>query len=377
MLFRTPAILPPEAEVLRKIEDIRSALATPRPWTVLVRRTTLAGLIRASSRFEDDDVTPEGAIAVEGAGAEGDEPIGVNPQAWAAVSGYRAALSYAFQLAGDPTFTYDEGVLRGLHYMITGYDRTKNPGRWRPGSVHVRLSGEIVYDAPDVGLVPGLLRELVFSLNATDDTPVMITAAMAHLNLTLIHPFSDGNGRTASVLQTLVLARGGIVEPEFASIEADVGAHTADYRAALLKVSGEDWDPTRDARPWIRFCLTAHLRQAKTLLRRTQEHARLWDELDVDIKRRGLPARVLFALADAAAGLKVSSSTYRSAAAVSTHLANRDLKRLVDEGLVIAGREGRARSYRASDKLKELRGRTREPRIPDDDPFATEVGGAG
>jgi len=41
---------------------------------------------------------------------------------------------------------------------------------------------------------------------------------MAHLNLVMIHPFSDGNGRMARCLQTLVLGREGILEPEFSSL---------------------------------------------------------------------------------------------------------------------------------------------------------------
>jgi len=223
MLFRTSAISPQEAEVIRKIEDIRAALGTPQPWTDLMRRTTLAALIRDSDRFAGDNVTRDGAAAEAERAADGDEAIDPNPQAWAAISGYRAAVDYALQLADEPHFAYDEGVLRALHYMITGWDRTKNPGRWRSGPICVRNSGEIAYDAPDAGLVPGLLGELLLSLNTPDDTPVTIRAAMAHLNLTLIHPFSDGNGRTASVLQTLILVRGGIREPGLSRAFANIG----------------------------------------------------------------------------------------------------------------------------------------------------------
>jgi len=85
---------------------------------------------------------------------------------------------------------------------------------------------------------------------------------MAHLNLVMIHPFRDGNGRMARCLQSLVLARGGVLSPMFMSIEEYLGRNTHNYYNVLAQVGGGSWQPERDTRPWIRFILTAHLRQA-------------------------------------------------------------------------------------------------------------------
>jgi hypothetical protein len=73
----------------------------------------------------------------------------------------------------------------------------KSPGRWRPGSVFVMddTTHEVVYTAPDAIEVPGLMRQLVEDLRSDDQVPPMVKAAMAHLNLAMIHPFRDGNGR--------------------------------------------------------------------------------------------------------------------------------------------------------------------------------------
>ena len=89
---------------------------------------------------------------------------------------------------------------------------------------------------------------------------------MAHLNLAMIHPFKDGNGRMARVLQTLVLARERAGRPEFSSIEEYLGRNTDAYYAILQQVGQGRWNPHRDALPWVRFCLIAHYRQAATLL---------------------------------------------------------------------------------------------------------------
>ena len=58
-----------------------------------------------------------------------------------------------------------------------------------------RPTGRLVYTAPPPGLIPGLIAELLAQLNAEDGSPAHVRAAMAHLNLTAIHPFLDGNGR--------------------------------------------------------------------------------------------------------------------------------------------------------------------------------------
>jgi Fic family protein len=372
MLFVSPQLTEQEAAVIKRIDAARQRLdyalrSSPRRWTGLLRRATFARAIQGSNSIEGYNVTFEDAIAA----AEGEEPLDAARETWAAVTGYRNAMTYVLQLADDPNFVHSEGLLRSLHFMMLSYDLSKHPGRWRPGPIYVRRepSGEIVYEGPDAGLVSGLMADLVEALNAKDGASVMTRAAMGHLNLVMIHPFSDGNGRMARALQTLVLAREGILAPQFCSIEEYLGRNTPDYYAVLGEVGAGSWHPERDARPWIRFCLTAHYRQAMTLLRRTRETERMWAELEREVTRRQLPDRVIFALADATTGLAVRSSTYRSAAEVSAQVASRDLKMLVDQKLLLPHGEKRGRSYVASERLREIRGRTREARIELKDPF--------
>ena len=119
------------------------------------------------------------------------------------------------------------------------------------------------------------------------------------------------------------------------SSEEHLGNNTPGYYDVLAQVGQGSWTPKNDARPWIRFCLTAHYRQAQILLRKTAEINRLWDELEVLLKGRSLPDRMLFALTDAAMGLRVRNATYRSPAEVSDNLASRDLKALVEQELLV------------------------------------------
>jgi len=68
-----------------------------------------------------------------------------------------------------------------------------------------------------------------------------------------------------------------------------LGANTAAYYRVLAEVGGGTWQPDRDARPWLRFVLTAHYRQAHTLVVRADEAERRWDAVTELVRRRRLP----------------------------------------------------------------------------------------
>jgi Fic family protein len=118
--------------------------------------------------------------------------------------------------------------------MMLSHDLDKSPGQYRRGEifVHDDERNVIVYEGPDYKLVPELMGELVAS--GAEQCPVFVRAAMAHLNLVMIHPFRDGNGRMVRALQTLVLAREQILAPEFSSIEEWLGRNTTGARRTQL-----------------------------------------------------------------------------------------------------------------------------------------------
>jgi Fic family protein len=196
----------------------------------------------------------------------------------------------------------------------------------------------------------------------------MIRAAMGHLNLVMIHPFSDGNGRMARCLQTLILAREQIIEPTFCSIEEYLGRFTREYYDVLAEVGRGAFHPENDCRLWIRFNLVAHYRQASWLLQRSRMTQRVWAELEQLLKKKRIDDRALPAIADAAFGYRIRRSHYMKSAEVSEQVASRDLKELVDRGLLIATGETRGRIYDGAPLIREVYHRNYEPRT-DVDPF--------
>ena len=227
--------------------------------------------------------------------------------------------------------------------------------------------------------MPALIADLLSELEE-ESVPVLVRAAMAHLNLVMVHPFRDGNGRMARCLQTMVLAREQIVAPVFSSIEEYLGGNTAAYYDVLAEVGRGSWHPENDASPWVRFCLTAHYRQARTVLRRMQAFEEMWDVASKIADDRRLPERTVGAIAEAAYGLRVKRSTYLNIVRVTFGgepiadlTASRDLRALVNAGLLEPFGDTRGRYYMAAQTLRDEwdRIRSKWPKRPDsDDPYA-------
>lgn len=368
MLFKAQKLDKKELEVLALVDELKGKLSyllrQPTRWTGVLRRSTFAKALRGSNSIEGYNVSPDDALAA----VDKEEPLDQKAQAeaWLAVNSYREAMTYVLQLADDPYFRFSADLLRSLHFMMLQYDLSKSPGTWRPGYIAVRddEKNEIMYEGPDAEQVPSLMDELVNSLNNDDEKMhPKVRGAMGHLNLVMIHPFRDGNGRMARCLQTLILAQStGTLAPEFSSIEEYLGCNTKTYYDVLQTTSGKKWNPEGDTRLWIKFCLTAHYRQAITLLKRSREIHRLWEALEAEAKKHKLSERTMMALMDAGLGYKVRNATYRSAAEVSDQVASRDLKLLVLCGLLTATGVKRGRHYTASDLVKQIRESTREPK---------------
>ncbi|GAA1645559.1 Fic family protein [Catellatospora bangladeshensis] len=339
MLLQTPKLDADDLRVLAEIAQLQSDLqlhVRARPhWTGQLRRELFAAALQGSNTIEQITVSMADArAAVEGQTLSADVDEGTQQ----AILGYRDAMTFVQQTPQMANFSYGEMLLAALHFMIVKYNPGKWPGRYRVGGIYVTGSDplEPAYTGPDADRVPGLMGELVEWLNDGDqDQPALVRAAMAHLNLVCIHPWRDGNGRMGRCLHTLVLARDGVLAPEFSSIEQWLGdkVHTVQYYQALQDTQGGFYQPERDARPWLRFALTAHHKQAQLVQRRVDYTVRLWRELEAVAAERGLPERVVSALYAAALG-ELRRATYQGDEELSRDQAIRDVQALVKNGLV-------------------------------------------
>ena len=102
--------------------------------------------------------------------------------------------------------------------------------------------------------------------------------------------------------------------------------------------------------------------------------SKLWEELEREIRKHRLSDRTIFALSDAAMGYRIRSSHYRRIADVSGVVASRDLRAIVNAGLLVAKGERRGRLYVATKYLRLLAQKIRETEPKDiGDPFVSGV----
>ena len=121
-------------------------------------------------------------------------------------------------------------------------------GHFRSGGVGVASGEEIIHYAPPAERVPQLMKDLFEWLNSTAEHP-LIKSCIFHYEFEFIHPFSDGNGRTGRLWQTLILANW---RPVFKNlpIENIVYKYRKEYYKAIAVSGGED-----GCTPFIEFIL--------------------------------------------------------------------------------------------------------------------------
>ncbi|MDH6134038.1 Fic family protein [Kitasatospora sp. MAA4] len=361
MLFATPLLTPDDHRVIDEINTLRSEfkhrLAEPRRWEGQLRRALTAAAVRGSTHIEGYTITAEDAETLV---SGGEISADTDDATRNAVVGYRDALTYIQRASGFRIFTWDHTLLSALHFMMTRADDEVRPGEYRTNGVWV--SGgpgrPPVYTAPDPDEVPALMDELVHWLSQDEpDAPALVRASMAHLNLVSIHPWRDGNGRMSRAVHTLVLAREGVLAPEFSSIEEWLGAddfNTREYYSALRTVQAGSWQPRRDAHSWIRFCLTAHHLQAQEVQRRFESAARLWYRLEVLARQHHLDERTVSALYAAAQG-HLRRTSYQAEESLTRDQALADLRTLRRLDLIEPVGHARTQRYVGGTSLRQAR----------------------
>jgi Fic family protein len=336
-----------------RLQELRGKLdigTLPRRWAGRLRRELEAESTAASTSMEGVPVTVEEVRRI----LAGDVPPAVSADDARLVEGYRDAISFVLRRADDPGFEWQAELILGIHDRVLGGSYAAGAGRFRQGQVVLAIAGEgrHVYAPPAAELVPGLVAELAsYAQEQSCEIPAPVLAALVHVRLAGIHPFSDGNGRTARVLASLAMYRCGYTRPEFTSLEEWWGAHKADYYRAF-ECLGSAWDDCADVTPFVEAHVHAQCEQVEALSLREAAERALWQTLeDIVTEDLRLPPRVAEALYDAFFGRPVTNRYYRSLADVSVATATNDLARLEASGLTRATGAGRSAAYTGTELL--------------------------
>jgi Fic family protein len=353
VLFSVSSPTSADRRVLEEIDAIREKLRdqvrAPQKWTEGLRKYLTADAVAASNSIEGFRVSTVDVVDL----MEGERDVEVSDEDRDETLAYQEMLSFVQSLHDVGDFAYSKGLLMGMHWMLRGHRHSarKPAGQWRRKPVFVTDSRDpsvAAYTGPDHERLPGLMAELVDRLNEPDPADhALVRAAIAHLNLVSIRPWADGNGRMSRSLQTLMIAREGVLAPEFSSIEAWLGrpGNTWQYYHQL-EAFGPTFRPEQDTSHWLRFNLTAYHQQAQLVRFRLERAGRLWASISAFTEERGLDERTVSALYEAAAAGRVRRARYEHDEDLSLQQAQRDLRDLVADDILEPVGRTRARFYK-------------------------------
>jgi len=170
----------------------------------------------------------------------------------------RELLNYrkAFDFVADYVFSQGsitEGLIREIHKRLVEGVRgnSAEPGQYRTVQNYVANSKtkEVIYTPPAPYDVTLLMAELVKWLQSEQTIPPVLVAGIAQFQLVHIHPFLDGNGRTARLLSTLCLYRSGYDFKKLFTISEYYDRNRQDYYTAIQSVRNNQMDMTS----WLEY----------------------------------------------------------------------------------------------------------------------------
>ena len=182
----------------------------------------------------------------------GETVAGTNPDDVRELLNYREAFELVAEYlgSGDPV---TEALIREIHKRLVRFVRggAAAPGQYRKIQNYVvnAANRQIIYTPPPAYEIAPLMAELVTWLGAEADAHPALVAGIAQFQLVHIHPFLDGNGRTARLLSTLWLYRTGYDFKRLFTISEYYDRDRPAYYRAIQSVREHEMDLT----PWLEY----------------------------------------------------------------------------------------------------------------------------
>ena len=268
------------------------------------------------------------------------------------VTNLQDAYELMEQLAADATVRIDHGVLRTMNSLILKdlpAKVSRQRGRYRggPSLIVDAESREIRYRPPPPAWVPALMDQLVANIKrwtAEESYPPPIIAALAHFGLVSVHPFEDGNGRTARLVADMILHQTGWSAESMLSVNQVIWRNRDAYYQALRDTQGLDFQSTVDVTPFARFHTNALITAATALEERAVLFKRRLDAWQAAF-RTHLTERQALGLMYMMDVRPLSSSTYARLIGASASSAYADLTHMVACGAAVRTGKGRNTRY--------------------------------
>jgi len=260
----------------------------------------------------------------------------------------------------DATQKYAEALtserLFGWHASLfpTGRSglRRITVGAWRPADIGAMqvVSGSmgrerVHFEAPTADRLEREVSAFLDWFEAANGIDPVLKAGIAHFWFVTIHPFEDGNGRISRAIADMALARAEGTIERFYSMSTQIEAEKKQYYLKLEQSQKGGVDITSWLE-WFLGCLGRAIAGAEAGLASVLRKAKVWERINNQSPVNERQRKVINRLLDGFEG-KLSTSKYAKLAQCSGDTALRDIKILLDQGILIQDEGGgRNTSYR-------------------------------
>jgi Fic family protein len=324
-------ITPKINKALVEIERVRGfldALKLKDDWIADMQKKALILESHHSTHIEGTALSLEQAKNI----LEGKKVTGVNRDDEKELLNYKKAMDFLSKYLGkdDPV---TEGVIRELHKITVKSVRggQADPGNYRKIQNYVVNSRtkEVIYTPPPPLEVPHLMREFTEWINKSEDVSHILVAGIAQFQFVHIHPFIDGNGRTARLLSTLILYKTGYDFKRLFTISEYYDKDRPAYYQAIQSVRNNNMDMTA----WL-FYFVEGLRLQMKEIQQKGEQLIKQDVALQKIKKIGFNKRQEKAVKYLLRNGTISVNEYQEVASCIRRTAQRDLEQLVEKGVI-------------------------------------------
>ncbi len=325
-------ITPKINKALVEIERVRGFLDAVKlkdEWIADMQKKALILESHHSTHIEGTALSLEQAQGI----LEGKKVKGVNRDDQKELLNYKKAMDFIAKYLGkeDPV---TEGIVRELHKITVQGVRggQADPGNYRKIRNYVVNSRtrDVIYTPPPPLEVPHLMKDFISWLNSADEVSPILAAAIVQFQFVHIHPFIDGNGRTARLLSTLILYKTGYDFKRLFTISEYYDRDRPSYYQAIQSVRENHMDMTA----WLEYFVEGLRSQMKEIQEKGEQLIKQDGLLQKIKKKLKLSSRQEKGVKHIIINGRISVNEYQSMASCIRRTAQRDLEHLAAQKII-------------------------------------------
>jgi Fic family protein len=314
--------------VIERVRGFLEAANLTESWIKNMQNKALILEAHHTTHIEGTELTLEQSEKL----LQGKKIFGADPEDIKEVLNYRKAFELVSNYLNSGE-SITEGLIREIHkkLVIDVRGNSSSPGEYRKIQNYVVNSKtkQTVYTPPPVYEVSRMMRELVKWINQQEKVSPILVSGIAQFQLVHIHPFLDGNGRTARLLSTLCLYRKGYDFKKLFTISEYYDKNRSEYYKAIQSVRENDMDMTE----WLNYFSKGLAEQMQEIKLRGE----VVIKADVIVKKYKFSLKQQIALQEIFQNGELTIKKYEELCPnVNRRTLQRELKPMIEQGILLS-----------------------------------------